>query len=73
MTAAAIARSGANPHIYEKHYAHCTPAEIRAVAADKMREYSSPPLPELAGAYALLRSAWQWAADRHREADGEQP
>lgn len=48
-------------------YAHMTPAELHRAAQERVALYSKPPPdPELAGTWALLRDAWEWAAERNR-------
>lgn len=47
-------------------YAHLSRAELHEAAQERVAHYSQPPAPELAGTWALLRGAWEWAAERHK-------
>ena len=46
-------------------YSHLSRAELREAAQERARYYSQPPSPDLAGTWALLRGAWEWAAERN--------
>lgn len=50
-------------------YAHMTPAELHRAAQERVQHYSQPPSPDLAGTWALLRGAWEWAERKHRRAE----
>ena len=53
-------------HINTHLYTHMSRAELREAAQERARYYSQPPSPDLAGTWALLRGAWEWAAGRSR-------
>ena len=55
-------------HVYTNLYAHMTRAELHEAAQERARYYSQPPSPDLAGTWALLRGAWEWAERKHRRA-----
>lgn len=45
-------------------------AELHQAALGRVAHYSrAPPYADMIGTYALLRMAWQRAADRHRTAE----
>lgn len=47
-------------------YSHLSRAELHQAAVERVAHYSRPaPAPELAGTWALLRRAWEWAAERN--------
>lgn len=53
-------------HINTHVYAHMTRADLHQAAVERVAHYSRPaPAPELAGTWALLRGAWEWAAERN--------
>lgn len=76
---ASVRRSAAAPlprnaRVDEHRYAHMSSAELHQAALERVAHYSRvPPYADMIGTYALLRSAWQWVADRNRAAEGEQP
>ena len=56
-----------NARVEEHIYAGMTRAELHRAAKSRVAHYSgTPPDPDLARTWAMLKSAWEWVAERHR-------
>ena len=67
MSREAISPMPRNARVAEHHYVGMTSAEMHRAALDRVEHYSgTPPDPELARTWAMLRGAWEWVAERHR-------
>lgn len=54
-----------NARIEEHIYAGLSRAELHQAAQARIKHYSgTPPSHDLASTWAMLRSAWEWAAER---------
>jgi len=55
-----------NARVEEHIYAGMTRAELHRAAKSRVAHYSgTPPDPDLARTWAMLKSAWEWVAERH--------
>lgn len=54
-----------NARVEEHIYAGMTRAELHRAALARVAHYSdAPPDPDLVSTWAMLKSAWEWAAGR---------
>lgn len=66
MTRADASPMPRNARVEEHIYAGMTRAELHRAAQARIEHYSgTPPDPDLASTWALLRSSWEWVAERH--------
>ena len=55
-----------NARIAEHRYVGLSSAELHQAALDRVEHYAgTPPDPDLASTWAMLKSAWEWVAERH--------
>ena len=54
-----------NARVEEHIYAGLSRAEMHRAALERVEHYAgTPPDPDLASTWAMLKSAWEWAAGR---------
>ena len=55
-----------NARVEEHIYAGLSRAELHRAALERVEHYAgTPPDPDLASTWAMLKSAWEWVAERH--------
>jgi len=55
-----------NARVEEHIYAGLSRAELHRAALERVEHYAgTPPDPDLASTWEMLKSAWEWVAARH--------
>ena len=66
MTRADASPMPRNARVEEHIYAGMSRAELHRAAQARVEHYSGkPPCSELDSTWAMLRSSWEWVAERH--------
>ena len=56
-----------NARVEEHIYAGLSRAELHRAALERVEHYAgTPPDPDLASTWSMLRSAWEWVERKHR-------